>query len=433
MTKVLTAHVDHPDSHLLSHYRSVGGYEAARKAWTTMSPADIIAEVRASGLRGRGGAGFPTGMKWGFIPTNSPKPKYLVINADESEPGTFKDRLLIERNPHAVLEGVVIGARAIGARRAYIYIRGEFATQVKVLEQALAEAEAAGFVGPDLFGTGEGVEIVIHRGAGAYICGEETALINSLEGRRGYPRLKPPFPATHGAWDCPTCVNNVETIATIPWIISHGGAAYGRIGVFEPGEEGKPPKVDSRGTRLMCLSGHVARPGVYEVPLGISFRELIEDYGGGVWKGRKLKAVIPGGSSTPILTAEEAMGAVLTYEDCARLKTMFGSGGLMVIDDQTCMVSLLTVLLRFYAHESCGQCSPCREGTDWLFQIVTRLRDGKGRPEDLQTIRDLCVNMEGRTVCPLAAAATMPTISYLTKFLPEFEAKVSSASPVGVH
>ena len=432
MTKVLTAHVDHPDSHRLAHYRSVGGYEAARKAWTTMSPADIIGEVKASGLRGRGGAGFPTGVKWGFIPASSPKPKYLVINADESEPGTFKDRLLIERNPHAVLEGVIIGARAIGARRAYIYIRGEFATQTKVLEAALEEAEQAGLVGPNLFDTGEGVEIVIHRGAGAYICGEETALINSLEGRRGYPRLKPPFPATNGAWDCPTCVNNVETIATIPWIIAHGGAAYGRIGVFEPGEEGKPPKVDSRGTRLMCLSGHVARPGVYEVPLGISFRELIEEYGGGVWKGRKLKAVIPGGSSTPILTAEEAMGALLTYEDCARLKTMFGSGGLMVIDDQQCMVELLTVLLRFYAHESCGQCSPCREGTDWLYQILVRLRDGKGRPEDLQTIRDLCVNMEGRTVCPLAAAATMPTISYLTKFLPEFEAKVAAAQPAGV-
>jgi len=423
--KVLTEYLAHPESHTLAYYESHGGYETARKALTQLAPADVVAEVKASGLRGRGGAGFPTGMKWGFIPQGSPKPKYLVVNADESEPGTFKDRLLLEKDPHAILEGVIISAYAIGAHWSAIYIRGEFARQHAILETAINEAYARGYLGKGVFGTDYDLDLVLHRGAGAYICGEETALLSSLEGKRGYPKLKPPFPATHGAWESPTCVNNVETIATIPWILRHGGSEYAKIGVFVPGEEGKPPKVDSRGTRLMCVSGHVNNPGVFEVELGTPIIDVVEKLAGGVWKGRKLKAVIPGGSSTPILTAEEAGQMCLTYEDCAKFKTMFGSGGLMVIDEQQCMVRLLEVLLHFYAHESCGQCSPCREGTDWLYQIVRRVEAGRGEAEDFKTIEELCNNMEGRTVCPLAAAATMPTTSYLAKFRDEFLAHVA--------
>ncbi len=423
-TKVLTRYLDHPESHTLDYYLSHGGYQAAQKALTTMSPAEVIAEVKSSGLRGRGGAGFPTGVKWGFIPANNPKPKYLVVNADESEPGTFKDRLLIEKDPHAILEGVIISAYAIGAHRAYIYIRGEFATQHEILRQAIAEAYAKGFFGHNIFGAGYDLEFVLHRGAGAYICGEETALLSSLEGKRGYPKLKPPFPATHGAWESPTCVNNVETMATVPWILRHGGAEYSKIGIFEPGDEGKPPKADSRGTRLMCVAGHVNNPGVFEVDLGTSVIDLIENYAGGVWKGRTLKAVIPGGSSTPILTASEAREMRLTYEDAAKFKTMFGSGGLMVIDETQCMVGLLEVLTHFYAHESCGQCSPCREGTDWLYKVIRRIESGKGEKDDFRIVTELCGQMEGRTICPLAAAATMPTMSYIQKFRDEFEAHV---------
>lgn len=424
--KVLTRYLDHPDSHTLPYYLAHGGYQAAEKALRTMSPAEVIAEVKASGLRGRGGAGFPTGVKWGFIPAGSPKPKYLVVNADESEPGTFKDRLLIEKDPHAILEGVIISAYAIGAHQAFIYIRGEFATQHGILSRAIDEAYGRGYFGRDLFGSGYDLDVVLHRGAGAYICGEETALLSSLEGKRGYPKLKPPFPATHGAWECPTCVNNVETIATVPWIIRHGGAEYARIGVFEPGEEGKPPRVDSRGTRLMCVSGHVNNPGVFEVELGTPMIDLIEKDAGGVRKGRALKAVIPGGSSTCILTAEEAREMRLTYEDAIRFKTMFGSGGLMVIDETQCMVGLLEVLTHFYAHESCGQCSPCREGTDWLYKVIRRIEGGMGEDDDFRVIAELCGNMEGRTICPLAAAATMPTMSYIQKFRHEFEAHVAA-------
>ena len=424
MTRVLTQYSDHPDSHTISFYESHNGYQAARKALTTMQPADVIAEVKASGLRGRGGAGFPTGMKWGFIPAASPKPKYLIVNADESEPGTFKDRYVNENEPHMLLEGVIIASFAIGAHHAYIYIRGEFATQAERLGQAIAEAYQHGYFGKDLFGSGYDLELTLHRGAGAYICGDETALINSLEGKRGYPRLKPPFPATNGAWDCPTCVNNVETLATVPWILAHGAAEYAKMGILVPADEpGKPPKADSRGTRLMCVSGHVNKPGVYEVELGTPVADLLEMCGG-IRNGNKLKAVIPGGSSTPILTAEEALGAKLTYEDMARLKTMFGSGGMMFIDETQCMVRLLKVLTHFYAHESCGQCTPCREGTDWLSKIIARLEDGQGAEQDLQTIKEVCVNMENRTVCPLAAAATMPTTSYLSKFQSEFEEHV---------
>ncbi|MBM3275251.1 MAG: NADH-quinone oxidoreductase subunit F, partial [Candidatus Sericytochromatia bacterium] len=255
--RVLTEHLDHPESHTLAYYEAHGGYEAARSAVTGMQPADVIGQIKASGLRGRGGAGFPTGMKWGFIPPDSPKPRYLVVNADESEPGTFKDRLLLEKDPHGLLEGIIIASYAIGAHRSYIYIRGEFASQLAILNRAIVEAYGKGYFGSNVFGTGYELHVTLHRGAGAYICGEETALINSLEGKRGYPRLKPPFPATNGAWDSPTCVNNVETICTVPWIIRHGGAEYAKLGRFEPGEHGKPPKIDSRGTRLMCVSGHV--------------------------------------------------------------------------------------------------------------------------------------------------------------------------------
>ena len=411
-TPVLSARFDIPDASRIEVYEAHGGYQAVRKAFG-LEPAALIEEVKKSGLRGRGGAGFPTGLKWSFIPKDSPKPKYLVVNADESEPGTFKDRKIMERDPHSLVEGCIISAFAIGAHHAYIYIRGEFNQQRLNVDDAIREAYAKGYLGKNILGSGFDLDLYTHRGAGAYICGEETGLLESLEGKKGQPRLKPPFPATHGLFQCPTVVNNVETIATVPWIISQGAEAYAAMGTEK-----------AKGTRLMCVSGHVNKPGVYEIEMGIPMKQFIEEHAGGIRMGRKLKAVIPGGSSCPILTADQAESVTMDPEAIAALGSMAGSGGMIVIDDQTDMVDLLEDLLHFYQHESCGQCTPCREGTDWLYKIIQRINSGKGTSEELDSVLDIADNMEGKTICALAAAATMPTRSYIKAYRHEFEAKI---------
>jgi len=394
----------------LEGYFAAGGYRALKKA-LAMTPAAVIDEVKKSGLRGRGGAGFPAGLKWSFIPGDAPGPRYLVCNADEGEPGTFKDRELILKNPHALLEGMAIAGHAIGAASGYIYIRGEFAAEAVKLEKAIAAARAKGFLGRNILGTGTDFELHVHRGAGAYICGEETALLESLEGFKGQPRLKPPFPAVKGLFASPTVINNVETLAAVPAIIERGGDWYAAIG------NGK-----STGTKLFCVSGPVNKPGVYELPLGVTFKELLEKSCGGLQEGKRLKAVIPGGSSTPVLTAEEAWLVKLDYESLAAAGSMLGSGAVIVIDHGQCMVKLLQVLARFYHHESCGQCTPCREGCGWLEKLLNRLESGRGTKKDIDTIVSVAENMMGRTICPLADAMAMPAISFVKKFRSEFEA-----------
>ncbi|HEY3226887.1 MAG TPA: NADH-quinone oxidoreductase subunit NuoF, partial [Planctomycetota bacterium] len=363
---VLLQHVLEKDSETLAHYESRGGYRQAKRVLTTMKPAEVIDFVKKSGLRGRGGAGFPTGMKWGFVPAANPKPKYLVCNDDESEPGTFKDKILTERDPHRVLEGIQVASFAIQAHDAYIYIRGEFGHGARVLQRAIDEAYAKGLFGKNLYGTGYRLDVTLHRGAGAYICGEETGLLSSLEGGRGYPKIKPPFPAVEGLFRSPTIVNNVETLAMVPLIFEKGIEWFRGFGTEK-----------SPGTKVFCLCGHVERPGLYEVPLGIPLREMIYDLGGGIPGGRKLKAVIPGGSSAAVLTADE-IDVKMDFDSLAAAKTMLGSGGVIVMDDATCMVEALWNILRFYHHESCGQCTPCREGTGWLDKILARLETGRG-------------------------------------------------------
>ncbi|MBT9548096.1 MAG: NADH-quinone oxidoreductase subunit NuoF [Candidatus Sericytochromatia bacterium] len=392
-------------------YTGHGGYETAKKVLVEKQPDEVTAEVKASGLRGRGGAGFPAGMKWSFLAKPEGVPRYLTVNADESEPGTFKDRAILEWDPHMLIEGILIASYALGVHQAFVYIRGEFHLPEVHLSQAVEEAYAKGVIGEKCLGTDYKLDIVVHRGAGAYICGEETALLESLEGKRGYPRLKPPFPAVSGLFGCPTIINNVETIANVPWILANGGAAYAALGTEK-----------SPGTRLFSISGHVNKPGVYEEELGIPLMTLINENGGGVRGGKKLKAVIPGGSSTPVLTPTECETITMDYEALAAAGTMFGSAGIIVMDEDTSMVEVIVNLLHFYAHESCGQCSPCREGTGWLHRTMKQLLKGQGTADDVEKILDIANQMEGRTVCPLAAAATMPTRSYLTKFRSEFEA-----------
>ncbi|HAT72807.1 MAG TPA: NADH-quinone oxidoreductase subunit F [Elusimicrobia bacterium] len=391
-------------------YFAAGGYRPLKKA-LALKPAGIIEEVKKSGLRGRGGAGFPAGLKWSFIPKDAEGPRYLVCNADEGEPGTFKDRELIIKNPHALIEGMAIAGFAIGAAHGYIYIRGEFAAETALLEKAIASARAKGFIGRNILGSGFDFELFVHRGAGAYICGEETALLESLEGFKGQPRLKPPFPAVKGLFGSPTVINNVETLAAVPYIIEHGGDKYAAIG---------PAR--SSGTKLFCVSGAVNKPGVYELPLGTPLRDLIENNCGGMKAGKKLKAVIPGGSSTPVLTAAEALGVNLDYESLAAAGSMLGSGAVIVIDDGQCMVKLLQVLARFYHHESCGQCTPCREGCGWIEKLLNRLEDGRGTAGDIDTLCSVADAMTGRTICALADAMAMPVTSFVTKFRSEFEA-----------
>jgi len=415
MEKILLRDIDAPDSHTLASYRARGGYTALEKVLREMTPEKLIDEIKASGLRGRGGAGFPTGMKWGFVPKDNPKPKYVVCNADESEPGTFKDRLLIEKDPHAIVEGTIIAAYAIRSHTSFIYIRGEMFYGAQVLERAIDEAAAAGYLGKNVLGSGYDIDLILHRGAGAYICGEETGLLSSLEGGKGWPKLKPPFPATHGLFGCPTVVNNVETLAALPWIITEGAARYAAIGTEK-----------SKGTKLFSVSGHIKKPGVYEVDMGYPFKKFLAEDCGGMTNGKKLKGVIPGGASMPVLRADELDGITMDYESFQAAGTLLGSGGVIVMDESTCMVRAAWNLSRFFAHESCGQCSPCREGCHWIEKILNRIEHGAGRPGDLEKILSVSGNIGGNTICPFGDAASWPPAAFIKKFRGEFDEHIAA-------
>ncbi len=407
-TKYLTEFYHLPEFKGLAGYKKNGGYVDLEKA-LKMQPQQIIDEVKASGLRGRGGAGFSTGMKWGFLPKNN-EPRYLLCNADEGEPGTFKDRMMMEKAPHQLIEGMIISGYAINSKKSYIYIRGEYDESINTLEVAIQEAYKAGYLGKNILGSGFDHDMDIYRGAGAYICGEETGMISSLEGLKGQPKLKPPFPAVQGYLRKPTIVNNVETLAVVKYVIRDGAAAYKKYGTEK-----------STGTKLFSLSGNVTKPGNFEVPLGYPLKDMIYTLGGGFKPGRKLKAVIPGGSSAPVMTADEAMKATLDYECLAQMGTMLGSGAIIVIDDHQCMVECLANLMHFYHHESCGQCTPCREGTGWLDKIVHSILAGKGRMQDIELLIKVADNMKGKTICALSDAAALPVLSFVTKFREEFE------------
>jgi NADH-quinone oxidoreductase subunit F len=414
--KILSTKFDIENAHLIDVAKSHGAYQTLDKLFS-MTPEDVINEVKDSGLRGRGGAGFPAGVKWSFLPKDLDKPTYLAVNSDESEPATFKDRYILVKDPHLMIEGIIICCYAIGCHDAYIYIRGEYTSQVKALQRAIDEAYEAGYLGETVAGKDFRLDVTVHRGAGAYVCGEETALLESIEGKKGQPRSKPPFPAVVGLYDCPTIINNVQTIASLPFIIQEGADAYKAHGTEK-----------SCGTHLFGISGHVEKPGMYELPLGLPLMEVLEKVAGGVWKGRKLKGVIPGGSSTPVLTPEEAKTVNLDYESMAEHKTMFGSGGIVVLDETVDIVKLVENLIYFYHHESCGQCTPCREGLGWMLKIVKKLLTGEGSMADIDLLVELCDNIEMKTVCVLSAACTMPVRSYLNKFRHEFEAYVSDAA-----
>jgi NADH-quinone oxidoreductase subunit F len=397
------------DSRKIDVALQLGAYQALDRALKQFTPEQLIDEVKKSNLRGRGGAGFSTGMKWSFVPKNSPKPKYVICNADESEPGTCKDRPLMEMDPHQLIEGITIAGRAIDAHRGFIYIRGEYRYVLDIVETAIEEAYSRGYLGKNIFGSGFDFDLLIHTGAGAYECGEESALMESLEGKRGNPRIKPPFPAVVGLYGCPTIINNVETLSAVPAIILEGGQAYANRGTPKNG-----------GTRLLCVSGHVNKPGIYEIPLGMNMKKFLEEVAGGVRDGKKLKAIIPGGSSCPVFKADE-IDIAMDYDTVAKAGSMLGSGGMVVIDEDTCMVDMARRIMHFYAHESCGWCIPCREGTSWLQKTLDRFHAGYGRQEDIDLIGDLASNMLGRTFCPLGDAAAMPTISIVKKFRNEFE------------
>jgi NADH-quinone oxidoreductase subunit F len=415
---ILTRNMHRSDSHLLSTYLAGGGYTAWKKALKEMSPDQIIQAVKDSGLRGRGGAGFPAGLKWSFVPRKVDRPKYLACNSDESEPGTFKDRLLITRDPHLLIEGMAIASFAIDCHQAFIYIRGEYGREAKILERAIAEAREAGHLGGNIYGSGFDLDILVYRGAGAYIAGEETGMLESLEGKRAHPRVKPPFPAVVGLYGCPTLINNVETLCNVPAIIENGAAWFAGIGTAK-----------STGTKLMNISGHVARPGVIELPMGTPLMEIINEHCGGVWQGRKLKAVIPGGSSVPCLTAAEAAKVSMDFESLAAAGTMMGTAAIIVLDETTCMVNVASRLTRFYDEESCGQCTPCREGTAWAFKILNRLEREGGEAHEIDLLLDICDNMGGKTICALADAAVGPIKSCIEKFRPEFEAHLAGGCP----
>lgn len=406
--KYLSEHYSKPEYRSLDGYKKHGGYEMLAKA-LKMEPQKIIDEVKASGLRGRGGAGFSTGMKWGFLPNNG-EPRYLLCNADESEPGTFKDRVMMEKAPHQLIEGMLIAAFAVKSHKAYIYIRGEYMGPAAILEKAIAEAKAAGLIGKNILGSGFDCDLDLYLGAGAYICGEETGLISSLEGYKGQPKLKPPFPAVQGYLKKPTIVNNVETLAAVVNIIRDGGQGYRKYGTEK-----------SAGTKLFSISGNVNKPGTYEVPLGYKMIDLINIECGGLKPGRKLKAVVPGGLSAPVLTAEEAERATLDYECLAGMGSMLGSGAIIVIDDSNCMVDVLSTITHFYHHESCGQCTPCREGTGWIEKIIHSIIHGHAKPGDIDMLLKIADNMKGRTICALSDAAALPVLSFVTKFRDEFE------------
>ena len=411
-TRILSKRFGLPNSASLDTYLATGGMKAFRKA-LEMTPEQIIEEVKISALRGRGGAGFPTGLKWSFVPRNTDKPRYIIVNADESEPGTCKDRLLMEYDPFSLFEGMMIAARTIGAKKGYIYVRGEYRYVITLLEKAIAEAYRHNWLGQNIQGAGFDFDIYAHTGAGAYECGEETALLDSIEGKRGIPRMKPPFPAVSGAWQSPTLLNNVETYCAIPPIINDGGAAFLALGTPKNG-----------GTHLVCLSGHINKPGVYELPLGFNLMRMINEVGGGMRNGKKLKAVVPGGSSCPLLKADEC-DLAMDYDTLTKVGSMLGSGGTVILDEDTCMVKFALRIMRFYAHESCGWCIPCREGTTWLKKILTRFHEGGGQESDINLVGELSKNMLGRTFCALGDAAAMPTISIVEKFRDEFEAHLS--------
>jgi NADH-quinone oxidoreductase subunit F len=424
--KLLIQHVNVPGIETLEVYRQHGGYASVEKALKTMTPNDVVEEVKKSGLRGRGGAGFPTGMKWSFLAKPEGVERYLVCNADESEPGTFKDRYLMEKIPHALIEGMITSSYALGAKTSYIYIRGEYFYVSRILEKAIEEAYAAGLLGKNILGTNFSHDCYVQVGAGAYICGEETALLESLEGKRGNPRIKPPFPAVAGLYGCPTVVNNVETIAAVCSIVNMGGDEYAKIGIGR-----------STGTKLISASGHINKPGVYEIELGVPVEEFIysEEYCGGIIKGRKLKAVVAGGSSVPILPAELILKTekgeprLMTYESLSEggfaSGTMLGSGGFMVYDETTSIVKNLYTFARFYHHESCGQCSPCREGTGWMEKILHNIMEGHGKPSDIDLLWDIQRKIEGNTICPLGDAAAWPVASAIRHFRAEFEEYVN--------
>ena len=420
--KLLTEHILTPGIKNFDVYRKQGGYRSVEKALKTLSPENVVDEVKKSGLRGRGGAGFPAGMKWGFIDKTPGKPHYLVCNADESEPGTFKDRYLMEHIPHLLIEGMIVSSYALTCRHSYIYIRGEYKWIITILEQAISEAYANGFLGENIMGSGYSLDLYIHSGGGAYICGEETAMLESLEGKRGNPRLKPPFPAVKGLYGFPTVVNNVETIAAVCWIINNGGDEYAKIGV-----------VKSTGTKLISACGNINRPGVYEIDLGLPVEEFLysDEWCGGISGGRKLKAVVPGGSSVPILPEnlilKTAAGTprLMSYESLAEggfeTGSMLGSGGFIVFDNTQCIVRNTWNFARFYHHESCGQCSPCREGTGWMEKLLYRIEEGKGKLSDIDLLVNVAKRIEGNTICPLGDAAAWPVASAIRHFRHEFE------------
>jgi len=409
---VLTSHINEPNSYTLDFYmKNLRGYEGLRKA-LTLKPNDIIEQVKASGLRGRGGAGFPTGMKWQFVLKDTPKPKYICCNADESEPGTFKDHVLMERNPHLLIEGCAIACYAIGAKVAYIYIRGEFFHVQQILEAEIEKAYKAGYLGKNVFGSGFDCDVFIHRGAGAYEAGEETALIESLEGKRAQPRLKPPFPAVEGLYNCPTAVNNVETLCNVPLIVLNGAEWFAALGPEKNG-----------GPKLFCVSGHVNKPGVYEASMNTTLRELIYDCAGGIRGDRQLKAIIPGGSSVPLMLPNQ-LDTPASFDGIQKAGSLLGSAGLIVLDDTVCMVWLAMNLLHFYRHESCGKCTPCREGCDWLYKLLQRLERGEGREKDLDLLLGVSNNIIGKTLCAFGDAAATPVLSTMKLFRHEYEAHV---------
>lgn len=405
--KLLTEHYHKEEYKTLNGYIKNGGYQVLKQAFK-QKPETLIQIVKDSGLRGRGGAGFPTGVKWGFLPKNN-ETRYLLCNADEGEPGTFKDRMIMEKAPHQLIEGMIISAWAIQSKKSYIYIRGEYYDCIEIINQALQEARKAGYLGKNILNSNFDHEMDIYIGAGAYICGEETGMISSLEGKKGNPKLKPPFPAVKGYLKKPTIVNNVETLIAVIPIIQHGAKYYKSIGTLR-----------SPGTKIFSVSGNVMTPGNYEVPLGYPLMDLIHNLCGGLKPNRKLKAVIPGGSSAPVLTADECEKALLDYENLADLGSMLGSGAIIVIDDSNCVVDILSVIMNFYHHESCGQCTPCREGTGWLDKLIKNILNGKGNVKDLELIKNISNNMMGRTICALSDAAALPAISFVTKFENEF-------------
>jgi len=420
--KILTEHINVPGIETFEVYRKQGGYAAVEKVIKTMSSEEVVEEAKKSGIRGRGGAGFPMGMKWGFLAKPEGVPRYLVCNADESEPGTFKDHHLMKSIPHLLIEGMIVSSYALGANKSFIYVRGELMYVIRILEKAIEEAKANGFLGKNILGSGYDLELVVQPGGGAYICGEETALLESLEGKRGNPRNKPPFPAVKGLYQSPTVVNNVESIANMPWVINNGGDAYAAIGIGR-----------STGTKLISASGHIQKPGVYEIELGLSVDEFLnsDEYCGGIRKGHHLKALVAGGSSVPILPAhlitKTAAGEdrLMSYESLSdggfATGTMLGSGGFIVFDETACIVRNTWNFSRFYHHESCGQCSPCREGTGWMEKVLHRIEHGHGSLHDIDLLVDVARKIEGNTICPLGDAAAWPIASAIRHFRDEFE------------